>query len=287
MRTKHNALIGLVIVTAASGALAAQRPAAAAAAADTSNEWNWRGRVAAGKDVVVRGLTGDIRATAGRGPEVVVHATKKAGYDEDRRGRRRGRRGDPADVRIVVEQSADGVTICAVYPSQDAGPNECPSESRRRHHNSEDDETNNVSVEFTVEVPAGVNFIGETVNGDVDADSMPANAEAHSVNGSVSLSARGHGSASSVNGSVRATLGRADWTREAEFSSVNGEVVVVLPGDVNANITASTVIGDITTDFPLMVQGRVGRGQLRGKIGTGGVELTLSSVNGSIRLRKR
>jgi hypothetical protein len=287
MRTKRTALTGLVIVIASSGALVAQRPAAAAAAADTSNEWNWRGRLAAGKELVIRGLTGDIRATAGRGPEAVVHATKRAGYDEDRRGRRRGRRGDPADVRIVVEQTADGVTICAVYPSQDAGPNECPSESRRRRHTSDDDEDNSVSVDFTVEVPAGIDFVGQTVNGEVEADSMPANAEAHSVNGSVSLSARGHGSATSVNGSVRATVGRADWTRGAEFTSVNGEVVVTLPADVNANISASTVNGDITTDFPLTVQGRFGRGQLRGKIGTGGVDITLSSVNGAIRLRKR
>jgi hypothetical protein len=46
------------------------------------------------------------------------------------------------------------------------------------------------------------------------------------------------------------------------------------------------VNGDIVTDFPLTVTGRMSRRGLHGTIGTGGRELGLYTVNGTIRLRK-
>ena len=56
---------------------------------------------------------------------------------------------------------------------------------------------------------------------------------------------------------------------------------------LNANIEMRTVNGSITSeDFPITVQGRIDRRRLEGKIGKGGPELSVSTVNGSIRLRK-
>ena len=242
-----------------------------------SASWQWHGPLGQGKTLTIRNINGDIEARAGRGAEAVVKVQKWA-----------RRHADPADVQIHVVQERDGVTICAVYPWQDAGPNECPrnSDHRRRHGDDEDD--SNVTVRFTVEVPAGVDFVGHTVNGDASADSMPANGEVHTVNGSVALSARGHGSATPVNGTVNVTLGRNDWGREGgEFKTVNGDVVVTLPADLNADISASTLNGDLITDFPMTIQGRFGRQRMRGKIGTGGTDLEFATVNGDIKIRQR
>jgi len=46
------------------------------------------------------------------------------------------------------------------------------------------------------------------------------------------------------------------------------------------------VNGDIESDYPLTVTGKFGPRRLRGTIGAGGRSLSLSTVNGEIRLRK-
>jgi len=92
--------------------------------------------------------------------------------------------------------------------------------------------------------------------------------------------------ASTVNGSVYVEMGRADWTNELEFSTVNGGITLILPAQLNTEIRASTVNGDLVTDYPLTVSGRFGPRKMRGTIGSGGRSLSLSTVNGEIKLRK-
>jgi len=53
---------------------------------------------------------------------------------------------------------------------------------------------------------------------------------------------------------------------------------------VNADLRTSAVNGDITSEFPITVTGAVPRRNLNGTIGSGGQELTLSTVNGGISL---
>ena len=60
-----------------------------------------------------------------------------------------------------------------------------------------------------------------------------------------------------------------------------------LPADVNADVRASTVNGDIETDFPLTITGRFGPRRLNGTIGRGGRSLSLETVNGGIRIKKQ
>jgi hypothetical protein len=83
-------------------------------------------------------------------------------------------------VEIRVEQDGDVTIVCAVWPNQqDAdGCNE-------RSHNDNDDHgtRNDVDVEFTVSVPAGVKFEGRTVNGSVAAGGL----ELSTVNGPIEL----------------------------------------------------------------------------------------------------
>ena len=141
-------------------------------------------------------------------------------------------------------------------------------------------------MDFTIKLPAGIEFSGQTVNGDVDAEDLGADALVSTVNGSVDVSAAGHVEASTVNGSIRAAMGRADWSSEAEFSTVNGGITLTLPGDLSAEVSAETVNGDLETDFPLTVTGKFGPRHMRGTIGNGGRRLKLSTVNGSIHLRK-
>ncbi len=244
----------------------------AAAVSMQAQDFNWHGRLAAGKRLEVKGVNGDVRAVLASGSEAVVNARKHS------------RRSDPDDVKIEVVESEDGITICAVYPTPRRARQENSCEPGDRWHSNTDD--NDVSVDFEVQVPAGIEFNGQTVNGEMRADGLKGDVRASSVNGSVRVSTSGLAEASTVNGSVYAEMGRADWTNDLEFSTVNGGITLVIPGKLDTEVRASTVNGDIETDWPLTISGRFNNRRLRGTIGAGGRGLNLSTVNGEIRLKK-
>lgn len=246
-------------------------PAVAPAAAPAqSGDFRWTGRLAPGQELEVRGVNGRVRVEAASGPEAEVLATKT------------GRRSDPADVDIVVVPHDGGVTLCAVYPAVNERENEClpGGGGRNNTHN------NDVKVEWTVRLPDGVNLSAHSVNGDVTVRDVTGEVYASTVNGDVDVSTRGVAEASTVNGSIRAALGRADWTGTMRFHTVNGGITLEVPGNLAADIEAKTVNGSIDTDFPITVRGRFGSRTLRGTIGAGGRDLEIETVNGSIRLRK-
>ncbi len=241
--------------------------------ASSSDEFRWSGRVAAGRTIEIKGINGDVRAEASQGNEVEVTATKT------------GRRSDPKTVEIRVIEHEGGVTICAVYPSADSGRANTCAPDEGGHMNIKD---NDVSVMFNVRVPQGVRFSGRTVNGGIETGALGGDVDARTVNGSIKVSAAGIARAKTVNGSITASLGRADWSGELDFKTVNGTITLDLPSDTSAEVNAETLNGDISTDFPLTILGRVSRRHLNGTIGSsgGGRELSLKTVNGSIRLRR-
>jgi len=231
--------------------------------------FQWSGQLTSGQTIEIKGINGDVRATPSSSGQVEVTATKSA------------RRSNPADVRIDVVPHGGGVTICAVYPDVPGKePNRCDPSGTSRSSTRDNDTV----VHFEVRVPAGVAFVGRTVNGEVNAESLQADVEAHTVNGSIRVSTTGLAVASTVNGSVNVTAGRADWPGEAEFKTVNGGITLTLPAAFDAELRAETLNGSITTDFPMTVTGQVSPRRLRGTIGNGGHQLVLSTVNGSIKL---
>jgi DUF4097 and DUF4098 domain-containing protein YvlB len=251
-------------VSVAALVLALAIPAAAA-----QQEFDWSGTVAAGKAVEIKGINGGIEATGTSGSEITLHAVKK------------GKKSDPSGVKIEVVEHAGGVTICAVYPST-GEPNECkPGEGGRMSVKK-----NDVSVEFEVGVPAGVRFIGRTVNGGISARGIQAKVEAHTVNGGIEIEAVSLAHAETVNGGISARIDSTARSEKLKLKTVNGGIEVSLPGDAAADVKAATVNGHIETDFPLTVKGKIGRRRIEGSIGGGGPLLEMETVNGSIELNK-
>ena len=252
------------------GSLALLLPAVSAQAQSDKNEFHWKGALAAGKTIEIVGVNGAIEADGSPGREVEVGAFKK------------GRRSDPATVTFNVVEHPEGVTICAVYPS-DREPNECRPGGKSRMNTR----NNDVEVAWTVKVPPGVLFTGRTVNGAIAARKLTALAAAHTVNGSITIETTSWASAATVNGSISARLGQAAWSGETRFSTVNGDITVYLPASASFRVEASNVNGAMTTDFPLTVQGKWGPRRMSGTIGEGGRALSLSTVNGSLELRRQ
>jgi hypothetical protein len=272
--------IGAVACASAGG-----RPpvAASAAVVQQGDDFRWSGPIARGKSIEVKNISGDIDAVLASGSQAEVVAHKSA------------RRSDSASVNIMVVEHDGHVTICAVYPtparywrrrnhsSGDDGPNECrPGDEGRM--NVQD---NDVRVDFSVRVPADVAFVGRNVNGSIVATSLKSDVEAYSVNGRIGVSTTGVAMAESVNGSIEATLGAAKWRTPLDYRTVNGSITLSLPKNVNAEVRAETMNGSITSDFPITIQSSRRRGRrISGSIGSNGRELYVSTVNGSIKLRK-
>lgn len=240
-------------------------------AADEERDWEWEGRVDRGDALEIKGVNGDIHAERASGDAVEVLA-RLSGDDDD-----------PDDIEMVVIEHQGGVTICALYPSPDRDePNECRPGGRGRNNVR----NNDVEVEFTVRVPAGVNFVGRTVNGEVYAGGIDGDVRAHTVNGDVDIYSSGFAEATTVNGSITASMQRADWSGTLDFTTVNGSVTLELPADLNCDVSISTVNGTISSDYPLTVEGRFSPRHLKGSIGDGGRTLVVKTVNGSVQLRR-
>jgi len=258
MTTRRRTGVGLLALVA--GALAA-------VGVEAQQDFSWNGSVDRGDAVTIRGVNGGIIARRASGSRVVVRAVKTSRHD------------DVSTVRVEVVEDAQGVLICAVYPSRrDDRPNRCARDREYRNNTNDND----VEVEFTVEVPAGVRLEANTVNGEVTIASLDSEVDAGTVNGDIDLETSGAASAVTVNGSIDARVGRL--VENVEFTTVNGSIRLTLPSGVQADIEATTVNGRIETDFPITVRGRWGPRSARGQIGGGGPTLELTTVNGSIEL---
>ncbi len=249
---------------------AAEASPAAEPQQQQGSEFRWREPLAAGRLIEIKGVNGSVEAEPASGGEVEVVAVK------------RWRHSDPEEVRVEVVRHAEGVTICAVYPNVPGREaNTCGHGSGHMSVNN-----NDVSVNFTVRVPAGVRFAGHTVNGKVSARNLSGDVEAKTVNGGINVSTTGVARAQTVNGSITVSMGRADWADGLELKTVNGSIDVSAPASLSAQVEAKTLNGEISTDFPITVVGTFSKRRLTGTIGGGGRELRLETVNGSVQIRR-
>jgi hypothetical protein len=64
-------------------------------------------------------------------------------------------------------------------------------------------------------------------------------------------------------------------------------VKLELPADASTEVKFSSVNGRLNSDFPITVSGIFGSHSAHGTIGSGGRELSVETVNGSVELTKR
>ncbi len=250
---KRHVSAGLLVAAllAAPGFATAQQPG-----------FRWEKALAAGKTLEISDINGSIEARPADGGAALVTARKTA--------------------RIVVEERADRIVLCVVYESGDS------CRGGRHDHDHSDDRHDDIRVDFTVRVPTGVRLEASTVNGEVTARDLRGDVDVSSVNGDVEATGTGVVAASTVNGSITAALGRGSWSGTLGYHTVNGSITVVLPADAGAEVQATTVNGQLSTDFPLTISAGkpFGPKTVEGTIGSGGGRLELETVNGSIHLQR-
>jgi len=239
--------------------------------AEVSVTSEWRGQIAPGNHIEIKGVNGDIRAVPSAGSDVVVTAT------------RMGRAAAVEAVSIDVVPHQLGVTICAVYPDVPGQqPNACQP-GAAGNMSVWDGGRGAVRVAFTVQVPHGVAVIGKTLTGNIEGTGLRSDAFLSTLFGDVRVSTSRLATAKTLHGSIDASIGLPDWGRDLEFTTTTGDVRVTVPALTNAWIEATVQSGRLTSDFPLpMVTSR----RMAGAIGTGGPTLRLATMAGDITLTR-
>lgn len=234
--------------------------------------FHWHGTIAPGSVVEIVGRNGDVRAESNNSGEIDLVAQKY------------GPAALQHEVEIEVREHSQGVTISAVYREDDAPDRfswEWVKYCLRRLGRSD------VRVDFVVGVPPGVRFVCRSANGGIKALLNGNDIEVQTVNGGIKIDTNGYAQAQSVNGSIEATFGSLNWPGPLLFQTSNGNITLNAPAGMNARLSAKTNRGKITSEFPLTAatEPKSGR-QMAGLIGSGGDELTLKTVNGSVSLRR-
>jgi len=236
----------------------------ALALATVSKEQNWAFSVDENTKFSIDNVNGDIKISAADGDQLLVTAKLKADNEKDMES-----------LRVDVKES-DGEIIFKTIHGESGGWFNWGN-------------SNSGEVEFTVTLPAYVPLksIG-TVNGDVEITGIKVSTQVSTVNGDLELNGvTGNTTLDNVNGDISVEFLSFSGSQEASIQTVNGTVVVYLPADASTKVNAETVNGSIrASDFDLKAsEGSFVGSSLDGKIGSGSATLSLTTVNGSIKVK--
>jgi putative adhesin len=232
--------------------------------------WTYSATVAPHHTLWLRNINGSITVEPADGRTVQVTAERTF------------RRSRADSVRLVATESAEGVTICAVWPGPESscGPNGHYTTQGKMHGND-------VAVVFTIRLPQGVTVDATTINGDVEVRGASAPLEVRSVNGDVSVeTSAGPVHATTVNGDAQATIHGFGESGDVALTTVHGDATLELPDHVDAVLDGHTVTGDISSDFPLTIAGKFASHELTGTLGKGGRRIHVTTVAGDVEVRK-
>ena len=239
-------------------------------------------------DGAVRVSTGDIKQVEVR----VVYS----GYKLER------------DLRVNMEQNGDSVEVTAKTSGGSFW-------NRGVRH---------TSLRVEVHMPREADLSVRTGDGSVEAESINGNVDVTTGDGHIALQGAkgsiklhtgdGHIEARGLDGQVDAASGDGHINVEGRFDSLNiktgdgsvsararagskvqpswtihtgdGSVDLEIPGDLQANIDASTHDGHISLGLPVTVEGTFSSTKIQGKLNGGGPPVTIRTGDGSIHLNK-
>jgi len=180
------------------------------------------------------------------------------------------------------------------------------------------------SLRIEVHMPRNADLTVDTGDGSVESDAVNGSLDIHTGDGHIRVEGArgdirlrtGDGSIEGhdLDGKLEATTGDGHVNLDGRFDSLNiktgdgsitaranpgsklengwnirtgdGSVTMSVPGDLQANIDATTNDGRISLGIPVTVEGNMGTSQIHGKMNGGGQQLTIHTGDGSIHLSK-
>ena len=235
----------------------------------TGATWTVHSKLTPQHGLWIRNVRGSVTVEPVKGDSVQIAAIKSY------------RSSDTAQVRLMAVPSDRGLTVCALWPGSSGN---CTAEGEFKSGGTG---RSDIAVDFTVRLPRGVRLDANTVFGDIHVAGASAPIKVRTVSGDVDVeTSQGPVTVGSVNGDVHARVrGFAD-TGGVSITTVNGSVTSELPPTLDADVEAHTINGSISTDYPLSVTGKFTTHSLKGTVGRGGRDVRITTVNGSIQLKK-
>jgi hypothetical protein len=211
----------------------------------------------AGGSFVLENVNGSVHVDGWDRDEVEVSAVKTS-TSESR---------DVQQVKIEVDNSKPGqIAVHTLYPKGQGAE---------------------VAVEYHVHVPYRV-LLGSigTVNGSVIVRGVEGGGELRSVNGNVEVSnSSGRFSERTTNGDIRLELHELLEGGPMNLETVNGSVLLGLPAGARADLKVLSMNGNVYSELPVpRIAGALAPHAFKAKLGNGGGEISVRTVNGGIRL---
>lgn len=216
-----------------------------------------------GARIEVQGVNGsvDVQTSDSKTTEVYVLRTAK---NRDALSRR----------ELTVEQTANGLLIKG-----------CEARHRGFWEHLFGGRSPNEQV--TIKAPRQIALALKGVNGRVTSGDIDGPVEIKGVNGKIELGqTSGSAEISGVNGRISIGLKSLDG-RGARLSGVNGGIELRLANGLNADLTARGMNGNVRSEIAEVTVDKEDYGRnYSARIGTGGAPITISGINGNVRLTR-
>lgn len=144
------------------------------------------------------------------------------------------------------------------------------------------------SVSFEVEVPAQADLDLVAQNGGLSVSGVTGTLRMETLNGGIHLEGVGGDVvAETTNGGLHIALEGTQWEGKGlDATTTNGGVHATIPRNYSAHLVTGTVNGGVDIDFPVTVQGKIGR-RITTDLGRGGATIRLMTTNGGVDIRNR
>lgn len=143
-------------------------------------------------------------------------------------------------------------------------------------------------VSYRLAVPTATPLSLQSQNGGISIDNLNSRVEFRTVNGGVTLKRMGGDvEGRTSNGGVTVDLDGDTWQGAGlDVETSNGGVKLAIPAGYNAHLETGTVNGSLNIDFPVTVQGKIGR-TFSTDLGSGGPTLRVKTSNGGVKITKK
>lgn len=243
--------------------------------AQTSKDGEYRMKATGANQIHLFNFIGELEITGHNSDEIVIKSLDYRGLPEKAKG-----------LKPLSAYGVDNTNI-GLYVNKENGVVEIAGASKT---SAEGDYEillpKNTKLKISSESFNADDIIVTDMTGELEIKANASDLILHKIEGPIVLS--------NLNGDIEIIFTKLNQTSPSSVSCVNGDIEMTLPGNTPMSLNLSAINGDVFTNLDLKIVGdKEKMKRIGGSINTkatnagGGVEVSLSAVNGEVYLRKK